>query len=68
MLYIPGAHVSVGTVSMVFSDLSVTCRSLVATNDHLLQELEVAKQRHSQEVNQMNHNFEQLRKTMQLYT
>lgn len=53
---------------MVFSDLSVTCRSLVATNDHLLQELEVAKQRHSQEVNQMNHNFEQLRKTMQLYT
>ena len=51
--------------SELSNDLS---RSLVVTNDHLLQELEVGKQRHSQEVMQMNLNFEQLRKTMQLYT
>lgn len=43
-------------------------RSLVATNDHLLQELDEAKQRHGQEVSLMNANYEQLRKTVQLYS
>ena len=41
-------------------------RSLVATNDHLLQELEEAKQRHLLEISQMNTNYQQLRKTVQL--
>lgn len=40
----------------------------MATNEHLLQELEEAKQRHSQEVLQMSNNYEQLRKTVQLYS
>lgn len=41
-------------------------RSLVATNDHLLQELEEAKLRHSQELMQMNLNYEHLKKTFSL--
>ena len=45
-----------------------TCRSLVATNDHLLQELEEAKQRHGLEIAQLNGNYQQLRKTVQLYS
>ena len=40
-------------------------RSLVATNDHLLQELEETKERHMQEIMQMNANYEHLRKTIQ---
>lgn len=41
-------------------------QSLVATNDHLLQELEESKRRHSQEIMQMNMNYEHLKKTFNL--
>ena len=43
-------------------------RSLVATNDHLLQELEETRIRHAQEMTQMNINYDHLRKTVQLYS
>jgi len=39
-------------------------RSLVATNDHLLRELEDTKERHAQEMLQMNVNYDHLRKTI----
>ena len=42
-------------------------RSLVATNSHLLQDLEESKLRHSQELSQMNMNYSTLRKTVDLY-
>ena len=42
----------------------VCCRSLVATNDHLLRELEVAKLKHSQEIAQMHQNYQHLKKTL----
>lgn len=41
-------------------------QSLVATNDHLLQELEESKRRHSREIMQMNLNYEHLKKTLNL--
>lgn len=40
------------------------CSSLVATNDHLLRELEETKLRHEQEVMQMSLNYEHLRRTV----
>ena len=42
------------------------CRSLVATNDHLLRELEEAKRRHKLELQQSHSNYEQLRQTVEL--
>ena len=38
-------------------------RSLVVTNDHLLHELDEAKQRHQHEVQQLHWSYEQLKKT-----
>ena len=38
----------------------------MATNDHLLQELEDTKEKHAQETLQMNMNYEHLRKTIDL--
>lgn len=49
------------------TDLFTPPRSLVATNSHLLQELEESKLRHSQELSQMNMNYNTLRKTIDLY-
>ena len=46
------------------SGLFLSCRSLVATNDHLLQELEDTKERHAQEMLQMDINYDHLRKTI----
>ena len=43
-------------------------RSLVATNSHLLQELEESKQRHFEEITQMNLNYENLRNTIDTYS
>ena len=48
------------------TSLVCSCRSLVATNDHLLQELEDTKEKHAQEMLQMNINYEHLRKTIDL--
>ena len=39
---------------------------MVATNDHLLRELEDTKEKHAQEIQQMNMNYEHLRKTIDL--
>ena len=44
--------------------LQETHQSLVATNNHLLQELEETKHRHSQDLLQMNLNYEHLKKTV----
>ena len=41
-------------------------QSLVATNEHLLQELAQSRQRHSQEVTQMKLNYDHLKKTVNL--
>lgn len=40
--------------------------ALVTTNDHLLKELEDTKRRHKQEIAQMNLNYQELRKTIEL--
>ena len=39
-------------------------RSLVSTNDHLLQELDEARQRHQHEVHQMHWSYDNLKKTI----
>ena len=38
----------------------------MATNDHLLRELEEAKRRHKLELQQSHSNYEQLRQTVEL--
>ena len=58
--------VNAAQIQELASMLQESHRSLVATNDHLLQELEETKQRHYQEVMQMNSNYEQLKKTVHL--
>ncbi|XP_065065125.1 centrosomal protein of 72 kDa-like [Rhopilema esculentum] len=45
------------------SMLQESHRSLVVTNDHLLQELDETRQRHQQEVQQLHWSYEQLKKT-----
>ena len=60
-------YLLVSTLSFCFVCVCM-CRSLVATNDHLLQELEESKQRHGLEIAQLNSNYQQLRKTIQIYS
>ena len=50
----------------VTSMLQESHRALVTTNDHLLQELEEGKERHTIEIRQMSWSYEQLKKTCDL--
>jgi len=52
--------------SCLTSGLLLLCRSLVATNDHLLRELDETKRRHKLEIQQAHSNYEQLRQTVDL--
>lgn len=56
--WIRGCNVRLSSLSLL------PCSSLVATNDHLLRELEETKLRHEQEVMQMSLNYEHLRRTV----
>ena len=58
--------INASQIQELASMLQESHRSLVATNDHLLQELEETRQRHYQEIMQMNSNYEQLKKTVHL--
>lgn len=51
---------------LLLHKIFLVCRSLVATNDHLLKELEEAKRRHKLELQQSHSNYEQLRQTVNL--
>ena len=56
--------VNAGQIQELAAMLQESHHSLIATNDHLLQELEEAKRKHSQELMQMNLNYERLKKTV----
>lgn len=58
--------VNAGQIQELAAMLQESHQSLVATNDHLLQELEESKRRHSQEIMQMNLNYEHLKKVLNL--
>lgn len=54
----------VGHIS--YDCLHIFFRSLVTTNDHLLKELNDTKQRHNNEVQQLNWSYNQLKKSMNM--
>ena len=58
--------VNAGQIQELAGMLQESHQSLVATNDHLLQELEESKRRHSQEIMQMNLNYKHLKETFSL--
>lgn len=58
--------INAAQIQELASMLQESHQSLVATNSHLLQELEESKQRYSQEVLQMKMNYEHLKKTVTL--
>ena len=56
-----GQYLLVWSISQT---VSTTHRSLVATNDHLLKELDETRQRHQHEVHQLHWSYDQLKRTV----
>lgn len=55
--------VNASQIQELASMLQESHRSLVTSNDHLLQELKESKRRHSEEIIQMNISYENLKKS-----